>query len=431
MKHLYEAAGKNLHMTHVDELPIMQGAEGVATSLEALDKAFEKVLGMGEGDTTLNVKWDGAPAVYAGWHPESGDFLLALKSLFAKKPKIVYTPEDAETHYGDKPDLMNKILSAYEVLEGTDYIPQGEIWQGDFLFSKDDLSEVTIDGEEHFVFQPNTILYAVKKDSDPGKEIGNSDVGIVWHTRYKGNELETMTSSFDIDEDEVNSRPNISNLWAVSPHYTYTGEPVGDIIDTDTFTQLRSRALVLEDKLQEVDEAYTEALDQRKGVLAQQFNSMINDYIRRGKLGDIDPDNADELFLEYLEDKFSTRRENYQAKGKKDSEIRAVDREHERVRNLVMGEREEEVRQALRLLAQTQKTLHQMKMLVIQGLNRMANRGGVIKTFLVKRDGTEMEPASHEGFVIQTSDGTPLKFVDREQFSKANFSDEYIKGWEH
>ena len=424
---LYEAAGKNLHMTHVDELPILVGKDGIETSLEAMDKAFEKVMGMRDEGVTLNVKWDGAPAVYAGWHPESGEFLLALKSLFAKKPKIIYTPEDAEEYYGDKPDLRDKILATLQILQGTNFIPQGEIWQGDFLFAGDDLEQVNIDDVTHYVFQPNTLLYAVVAESDVGRDIANARVGIVWHTRYKGSTLETMTSTFDIDEDEIAGRPAVPGLWAVSPHYTYTGEPVGDIINTDQFDQLRSHVLILESRLDPVNEDYLQALEQSRNALAQQFNAMINHYIRDGLLDDLDPSRAADQFLSYLADKFSRRREDYEAKGRSPAQIRGVDRDHERLRNIVT----EPVQTALNVLAAIQKALNQMKLQMLEGLNKMATRGGVIKTYLVRREEAVMEPASHEGFVIQTTEGIPLKFVDREQFSKANFSPEYKKGWEH
>ena len=58
--------------------------------------------------------------------------------------------------------------------------------QGDFLYAKEDLKEVDIDGEPHITFHPNTIVYAVPKSSELGKAILGSKVGVVWHTVYRG-----------------------------------------------------------------------------------------------------------------------------------------------------------------------------------------------------------------------------------------------------
>ena len=53
----------------------------------------------------------------------------------------------------------------------------------------DDLEPQAIDGVKYITFQPNTIVYAVPVNSDFGKTILRSKVGIVWHTTYTGNKL--------------------------------------------------------------------------------------------------------------------------------------------------------------------------------------------------------------------------------------------------
>jgi hypothetical protein len=52
-----------------------------------------------------------------------------------------------------------------------------------------------------------------------------------------------------------------------------------------------------------------------------------------------------------------------------------------------------------------------------------------MRTFLKTKDGYEV--TGQEGFVaIDHLGKNALKLVDRLQFSKANFSPEYIKGWQ-
>ena len=63
----------------------------------------------------------------------------------------------------------------------------------------DDMEPQTIDGVKYITFQPNTIVYAVPVNSDLGKTMLRSKVGIVWHTTYTGNELQNMKASFGAD----------------------------------------------------------------------------------------------------------------------------------------------------------------------------------------------------------------------------------------
>jgi hypothetical protein len=64
------------------------------------------------------------------------------------------------------------------------------------------------------------------------------------------------------------------------------------------------------------------------------------------------------------------------------------------------------------------------KHMIIDKLNEV----GTMKTFLRTRNGYEV--TGQEGFVVADHIGkNALKLVDRLNFSKANFSPDYIKGW--
>ena len=52
------------------------------------------------------------------------------------------------------------------------------------MFDDGMLDVVEIDGEAHYRFKPNTIVYAVPVNSELGEEIGRSKFGIVFHTTY-------------------------------------------------------------------------------------------------------------------------------------------------------------------------------------------------------------------------------------------------------
>ena len=54
-------------------------------------------------------------------------------------------------------------------------------------------------GKVCYKFKPNTITYCVEKNTVMGKKVGHSDLGIVFHTRYTGTSISTMTASFGVD----------------------------------------------------------------------------------------------------------------------------------------------------------------------------------------------------------------------------------------
>ena len=44
----------------------------------------------------MTVKWDGAPAIFAGIDPEDGKFFVAKKSVFNVNPKIYKTEQEID-----------------------------------------------------------------------------------------------------------------------------------------------------------------------------------------------------------------------------------------------------------------------------------------------------------------------------------------------
>ena len=150
------------------------------------------MLDQGGADTRVTVKWDGAPAVICGTNPENGRFFVGTKSVFNKTdPKIIYSEEDADRMYSGQ--LASKLKDAYKYLS-TLSIPN--VVQGDLLFT-DDKYEANIGGDTCIAFQPNTIVYAVPKDSDIGEKIDEAKFGIVFHTAYSGRTLDTMSATLE------------------------------------------------------------------------------------------------------------------------------------------------------------------------------------------------------------------------------------------
>ena len=141
----------------------------------------------------VTVKWDGAPAVFAGINPENDQFFVGTKGVFAKNAKINYTNTDINLNHSG--GLAKKLTVALAELSKANI--KG-VLQGDMMYTNDDLKTETIDGESYITFQPNTIVYAIPVKTKLAAKIMSSSMGIVWHTTYSGDTMEDMTASFGV-----------------------------------------------------------------------------------------------------------------------------------------------------------------------------------------------------------------------------------------
>ena len=179
--HLSEAASKNTHMKHLEDLVLDGGVKGARQAINALRSLRDMLAGSSKGKVDVTVKWDGAPAVFAGIDPSDGEFFVAKKGVFNKNPMVYKSHADIEADTCG--DLSKKLKMAYDNLK--DLGITGVI-QGDFMFDKSDLGSEKIDGVSYTTFHPNTIVYAVPKGSPIEKQISSANIGIVWHTVYTG-----------------------------------------------------------------------------------------------------------------------------------------------------------------------------------------------------------------------------------------------------
>ena len=197
-------AGKNLHLEHLEDEILNYGVDGGRAAINFLRSLRDMLAGNARSSINMTVKWDGAPAIFAGIDPADDKFFVAKKSVFNVDPKLYKTEQEIDDDL--KGTLNSKFKTALEHL-GTIGI-RGVI-QGDLMFT-DDVTKETIDGTEYYTFQPNTIVYAVPVDSDLGAVINNAKIGVVWHTTYKGTELQDMTASFGVD---ISGLKKSSNVW--------------------------------------------------------------------------------------------------------------------------------------------------------------------------------------------------------------------------
>ena len=197
---------KNTHMEHLEDEIINNGVTGAKTAIMFLNSLKDMLSGSGKSKTVITVKWDGAPAIVAGINPENGKFFVAGKHLFNKTPKINYTNDDISSNHGSG-GLSDKLRVALK------YLPElgmKGIYQGDIMFSKGDLVRQEIDGVKSLTFTPNTITYAVPDDSELASTMRKAHLGVVWHTKYTGNTIDSLSASFGVDS---NIFKKTKNVW--------------------------------------------------------------------------------------------------------------------------------------------------------------------------------------------------------------------------
>jgi len=398
------AKAKNLHLEHLEDQIILQGIDGGRGSINFLRELRDMLKGNASGRVNMTVKWDGAPAIFCGPHPETKEFFVAKKSLFNKTP-LYYT---SEQEIKDAPELSGDLESKF--LDSFKYFSKlgmKEILQGDLMFTSDK-KKVTIDGKKFITFQPNTILYMVQEDSKIGKEIDNAKIGIVFHTTYTGSTIEDLSASFGA------KLPNGNNdIWMDDATYKdVTGYGSMTAKETLGLTQALTNTGKQFHKIKRKDLNKFMQLQQllkSKGAVGASYMTYTNALIRGGKF----KPNGQE-YINFVTDHW---RDKVVAKLKTEK--------NRKIKEEIGMQIESELR-ALRgfidALTLFQKHLVEGKQLIITALNRVKSVG----TF--KKTDKGFEAVNPEGYVAIDRDGGAVKLVDRMEFAYNNFTAQ--KNWD-
>ena len=192
------------HLEHVEDHVIHGGKEGFGHAFHTLNDVHNKLQGKGGDDTQVTMKYDGSPAVIFGNHPKTGKFFVSSKSAFNKAPKINHTHEDIEKNHGHAPGLVSKLKYALDHLHKTN--PQG-IYQADIMHTAEDLQHDKKNNKVHFT--PNTITYSAPADSSHGKLAKRSQIGIAVHTKYEGKRIEDLKAVHNPETDHFTNHKDV------------------------------------------------------------------------------------------------------------------------------------------------------------------------------------------------------------------------------
>jgi len=397
---LYESAGPNKHLTHLEELILTNGKEGATRAIQYL-QALTEVLDSGTPKAVnTTVKYDGAPAVIVGVDP-NGNFFVGSKSVFAKVPKMNYSINDIKQNHSHAPGLVDKLIQTFVHFKGVNF---NSTYQGDFLFD-DEIKELnTIDGEEHVIFKPNTIVYAVPTNSEEGQKIVKAKVGVVFHTEYDVNLDEQgvprfTTKKFGVDVTNINPGPDVYVKDA------YFESDAGYVTLTDEETNLVTSYINSANQaLSNID------FDAASEKMLSNINTYINTEIRGGEfLGDSAV--SFQKFVEW----FTGRIDKQISTLKSDAGIARASAAKDRLLSLVDTAREDILN-----IFEFQKTVKQAKDIFIQKYNNMM-QGVSMKHYLFEPNG-DLVVTEPEGYVAIDATGNAVKFVDRLEFSRANFA---------
>ena len=402
-----DKGGKNLHLEHLEDEILNYGVDGGRAAINFLRSLRDMMAGNSRSSVNMTVKWDGAPAIFAGIDPEDGKFFVAKKSVFNVNPKLYKTNAEIDA------DLSGTLNAKFKVaLEELSKLGIKNVLQGDLMFT-DDVETTDIDGVSHYTFQPNTIVYAVPVDSDFGKVINRAKLGIVWHTTYTGNSLPDMKASFGAD---ISKLKKPSSVWMDDATYKdASGSATFTAAETEKITGVLSKVGSTFQKINANGlRAFLKLQDSMTGTLAgASLKTYNNSKVRAGQR--ISSPNAHAKGYEkWVFD--SIQKQIDKAKSPKGKE-KYVNMQKEYVREVKKHTNN------LRNVITFQNLLVDAKMQIIKKLDKVKSIG----TFIRTPNGFKV--TNPEGYVaIDRVKGNAVKLVDRMEFSFNNFT--AIKAWD-
>ena len=400
LQYLVEA--KNTHLEHLEDEVINNGSRGAVNAIQFL-KSIRQMFSGGGKRTNLTVKWDGAPAIVCGTNPDNGRFFVGTKSVFNKTPKINYTAADIrKNHSGAVADKLEICLRELRKLGIKN------ILQGDLLFTRGELKTAKIDGEKNIIFTPNTITYAVPIGTPLASRIANANLGIIFHTTYRGKTFSKLSAGFGAS---VRSLKKVRSVFFDDATYKDASGAKFDSGEQSRFDNILKMAMGSVGK----GAVFMDKLKKDTNILSVgvQLKAYFNSYIRTGtglgstkKLaGQFAPFYKDRIQQEIDKVKQPATKKKY-----KDIQSAGV--------RFIKGNSE-----GLYFCIATYLSLQNAKLLLLNKLRSVQSIG----TFLKTSNGFRV--TSPEGYVAIKSGGA-VKLVDRMEFSRANFTlaKDWVKG---
>lgn len=389
----------NKHLTHLEELVLTDKKDGAERAINYLS-AMADVL---DSDTpkavNTNIKYDGAPAVVIGKDP-NGNFFVGSKSVFNTNPKLNYSIEDIKRNHSAAPGLVDKLVQTFVYFKDSNI---DTVYQGDFLFDNQIKEINTIDGVEHVIFKPNTIVYAMPTDSEEGQKILNADIGIVFHTEYNvslddNNVPRFATKKFGVDVRNIKASPK-----AYIKDADFESDAGYITLTDDESNKINAVLKTSKGLLQQID------FDDVPDNVYTTLNTYINTEIRQGEFL-AKADTSYQQYVDWFTSKLDKKIDGYKSEAGKE---KATKIKQELLSTI------DSLKENIINIFKLQTQIKQGKDIFIEKWNNIMKEVN-LKHYLF--DNGDLVATNPEGYVAVDVTGNAIKFVDRLEFSRANFS---------
>lgn len=343
---------------HPEDLVLTQGSAGAQLALDILKKATEP-------SSEMSFKPDGKPAIM--WGRDSGGFALGDKYMKPLPHSIEELAQMLQSRRGGgREDLIRMYADIWPAFEASVPGINGYLF-GDLVYSSTPPMQ-----NGKYVFKPNTVTYTVDANSELGKKIGQSRVGIVVHSYFPpdsrvGKHVDDPEKIAGVETagelliipDSINKPEQITvqNLGQISSAIGSNASGIDQLLDPNTLTEKKMKAF--------------------PGLLTKYINARVK---QRSF------DNLAKGFVEWIDSNASS------AMAQK---IKNHIQENLKGYNAAM----------------------QIFLLITQAKNSIINQLDSVEGGI--QAATNNDPG-HEGYLVHTSRG-PIKLVDRFKFSAANF----------
>jgi len=283
------------------------------------------------------------------------------------------------------------------------------VFQGDIMFTGDDLKKETIDGVKYVTFHPNTIVYAVPVEA--AREVLNAKIGVVWHTKYTGSSFESMSASFGVKLSEFKK---VSSVWQKS----------ADLPDLSGVATLTKKE--------------TDEITKHISNAGKLFHK-----IKAGALKDVSTDKDINLFINtFRNTKVRQQIEIKDTRKHVEELITWIHARYDKEIDKLKSDKGKAKKNAAKIEAlawfsadnkKNLQNMFDMQNELVDAKHKLLARldkVGSINTFVKTNSGFKVTGA--EGYVaIDHLTNGAVKIVNRMEFSHNNFSKNIIKGWEN
>ena len=178
-KILTEAAKVGREYQHLEDLVFVDGSAGATKAVHILNK-------LGHDSKDIAIKWDGYPTMYWG-RDNNGEFVLVgkngwMKGNISKSAKELYSFITSTGKGEDwRERFAKEMATIFNIMEqSTPASFRGYVY-GDLLYHPGKPFDTSDAG---ITFTPNQVTYTVDPNSELGKRMSNTTVGVVVHTKY-------------------------------------------------------------------------------------------------------------------------------------------------------------------------------------------------------------------------------------------------------